>query len=263
MQDWDFDTETAVRLVEPGRWTTDVSDRWNIGDNPNGGYLVTSVLRAMSELSSHTDPLTVTTHFLRPGSALEAGIVEAELIRTGRTLSTLRGRLVQNGKGRVEVLAAFTDLSTSDEPLVTIAPPDLPPVEDCVERSGLEQGVDLPIMDRTNVRLHPSQAQAGAAGEPVVSGWIRFVDGREPDTLSLLLFADAFPPSLFGTLGYVGWVPTVEMTVHIRRRPAPGWIRGRFEATDLTGGRVIESGQLWDSTGALVAQTRQIGLLLT
>ena len=31
---------------------------------------------------------------------------------------------------------------------------------------------------------------------------------------------------------------------------------------DLTGGRMIESGCLWDSEGHLVAQSRQIGLLL-
>jgi len=77
-----------------------------------------------------------------------------------------------------------------------------------------------------------------------------------------VLFADAFPPSLFGSLGVVGWVPTIELTVHVRRRPAPGWILGRFATRDLGGDRMIEDGQLWDETGALVARSRQLGLLL-
>ena len=39
-------------------------------------------------------------------------------------------------------------------------------------------------------------------------------------------------------------------------------MQARLECDDLTGGRMIETGSLWDSTGALVARSRQIGLLL-
>ena len=95
-----------------------------------------------------------------------------------------------------------------------------------------------------------------------MEGWIRFVDGTPPSTLSLPLFADAFPPSLFARYGRVGWVPTVELTVHVRRRPAPGWIQARFECDDLVDGRMVETGTLWDETGAVVARSRQLGLLL-
>ena len=63
-------------------------------------------------------------------------------------------------------------------------------------------------------------------------------------------------------MGSVGWVPTIELTVHVRRRPAPGWVLARFECDDLAGGRMIETGSLWDSSGALVARSRQLGLLL-
>ena len=95
-----------------------------------------------------------------------------------------------------------------------------------------------------------------------MSGYIRFADGRAPDTRSLVLFADAFPPSVFSSLGVVGWVPTVELTVHVRARPAPGWIKAVFTTDDLSGGRMIESGKLWDSQGRLVAQSRQLGLVM-
>jgi acyl-CoA thioesterase len=63
-------------------------------------------------------------------------------------------------------------------------------------------------------------------------------------------------------LGNIGRVPTVELTVHVRRQPAAGWLRGRFECDDLHQGRMIETGALWDSSGALVARCRQIGLLI-
>ena len=63
-------------------------------------------------------------------------------------------------------------------------------------------------------------------------------------------------------LGKIGWVPTIELTVHVRQRPAPGWVCGQFVTEDLHDGRMIESGTLWDSTGALFARSRQLAMLL-
>ena len=260
-----YDDDTALQADGPGRWTGTVSGAWNIGDNPNGGYLVSLVMRAFRTLGPHQDPLSITTHFLRPGSPDAPCVVEAELVRTGRTLTTVRGRLVQEGKERLEVLAAFGDLGDigAAEPSLTLEPPDMPPPEECPVRSGEEQGVSLPLLDRLDIRIHPDQFRAGEAGAAEMSGWIRLADGTVPDTRSVVMFADAFAPSLFGLLGVVGWVPTIELTVHVRRRPAPGWVMGRFRAEDLRDGRMIESGALWDEGGALVAQSRQLGLLLT
>ena len=77
-----------------------------------------------------------------------------------------------------------------------------------------------------------------------------------------MLFADAFPPSIFGLVGNIGWVPTLELTVQIRRKPSPGWVQGDFNTLDLNDGRMIEDGLLWDNDGNLIAQSRQISLLL-
>jgi acyl-CoA thioesterase len=67
---------------------------------------------------------------------------------------------------------------------------------------------------------------------------------------------------MWNNLMGLGWVPTIELTVHVRCRPSTGWILGRFRTVDLIDGRMIESGALWDSSGMLVAQSRQIGLVL-
>jgi acyl-CoA thioesterase len=153
------------------------------------------------------------------------------------------------------------DLGAVGEPALAIAPPAVPPPDACGARSGGEQGVTLSILGRLDIRLHPDEARAGAAGRAQVTGWVRFRDGRAPDPLANLLFADAFPPSVFGVLGAVGWVPTVSLTVDLRRRPAPGWILCRFRTEDLADGRLIEDGVLWDESGRIVAQSRQLALL--
>ena len=259
-----FDQETAVEAVGDGLWRGHIHRSWNIGDNPNGGYLVSVVTNALSQILPHPDPITVTTHFLRPGVADADCDIRVEVIRTGRTLSTARASLSQEGKVRLEVLAAFGDLSVSagrDAPL-TIPPSDLPPPDQCIQRSGETQGIVLPILERLDTRLHPNHAHTGESTTAELSGWIRFADGRAPDTRALVLFTDTFPPSPFSMLGVIGWVPTIELTVHVRRRPAPGWIQARLQCEDLHHGRMIESGTLWDSNGDLVAQCRQIGLVL-
>ncbi len=238
---------------------------WNIGNNPNGGYLLALAARAIQQRTPlQTDPLSINVHYLRPGLPDRPCRVDTRLLRSGRTLSTVRATLIQDGSARLELLATMGDLGESAAaapPLLTMPKPHMPPPEACITRSAPAQGVGLPILQRLDVRLHPDESAPGAAGRARISGWIRFTDGRPSDAIACLLMADAFPPAVFGLLGMVGWVPTIELTVHLRRRPAPGWLLGQFWSHDLSGGRVIEDGALWDSAGQLVVQSRQLALV--
>jgi acyl-coenzyme A thioesterase PaaI-like protein len=238
-----FEEETSIDRVDDGVWETQLSANWNIGTNSNGGYAMSPVIRALRELTGKPDPISVTTHFLRPVQGGTVGRVEATLIRSGRTTSTARGALSVDGKERLVAM-----------------PPDLPAVEDCVSRDDLKQGVNLPLLSRVDCVLHPDCFESGERA--VIEGWIRFADGTDPSTMSLPCFLDTFPPSLMALVGNTGWVPTIELTTHVRRAPKPGWLKARFECDDLHNGRMIETGALWDSSGAIVARSRQIGLLL-
>tara|TARA_E500000331_G_C17244615_1_gene708593 strand:+ start:780 stop:1583 length:804 start_codon:yes stop_codon:yes gene_type:complete len=259
-----FDAETKPELLQNGSSTLTLSDQWNIGENPNGGYLIIPALRSMQVREEHPDPLSVTAHFLRPGTGGELAQINTEILRSGRSVSTVRGSLSQNETVRLELIAAFGNLldGTGHDYEISVPPPTIPPPEECVGRSGEQQGVDLVINNRIEMRMAPTTIDSSGIKKAEVSGWIRLLDGRDPDTLSLVLFADAFPPPIFSYVGRVGWVPTIEFTAHIRRRPAPGWIQGKFWTEDLNDGRMIETGLLWDSTGALVAQSRQLAMFL-
>ena len=265
----EFERETAATAAGDGVWTTELSTDWNIGDSANGGYALTPVLRATRDLCGHPDPISVTTHFLRPVRGGGAGRIDARVVRSGRTVSVATGRLHHGGADSLVVNAVFADVGTTeggtgdDARGIEPTPPSIPPPEQCIDRTELLQGVELPIAGRVDVRIAPGRAVAGASPDAVMEGWIRLADGTPPSTLTLPLFADAFPPSLFAKLGRVGWVPTIELTVHARRRPARGWCQARFECDDLIGGRMIETGTLWDSTGRVVARSRQLGLLLS
>lgn len=266
MTQWQFDAETAVTAIGPGRWSARLSPAWNIGDNPNGGYAAAAALRAVCRVGEQPDPLSVTTHYLRPAVAQRDAEIVTELVRKGRRAANVTASLHQDGKERLRMMAAVGDLNrAADTDQPTLSPPmaELPAPDHCVPRQTLGQGVELTITSRVDVRIAPALAEPGAADRAEMAGWVRFADGRPADSAALAVFADAFPPSLYSLLGAVGWVPTLELTVHVRRRPAPGWIATRFRTSDLANGMMVEDGELWDETGVLVARSRQLALLLT
>ena len=49
--------------------------------------------------------------------------------------------------------------------------------------------------------------------------------------------------------------------MHVRARPAPGWLACRVSTSYLIEGYHEEDFEIWDSTGRLVAQSRQLALL--
>jgi len=257
-----FDTETRMTAQGGSVYTGHVHPHWSIGANPNGGYLLSLAVAALRQAApQHPDPLSITVHYLRPGLPSQDCEVRTQVVRSGRTLSTCRATLVQDGAERLEVLAAMGDLGAGSDARLSIEAPPMPSPAECVPRSGHSQGVHLPLLDRLDILLHPEESDPAGARRAQVTGWIRFKDGREPDTAAALLFTDTFPPSVFGLLGMVGWVPTVELTVHIRRRPSAGWMLGQFRTHDLNDGRMIEDGLLWDAQGHLIAQARQLALV--
>ncbi len=78
--------------------------------------------------------------------------------------------------------------------------------------------------------------------------------------MALLLVVDALPPVTFD-LGLPGWAPTLELTAHVRARPAEGWAIVRHATRNISGGHFEEDCEVWDSGGRLVAQSRQLALI--
>ena len=78
----------------------------------------------------------------------------------------------------------------------------------------------------------------------------------------LLQASDAFAPVCFN-IGEVplAWAPTLELTVHVRGVAAPGPLRCRFHNRFMQHGMFEEDGEIWDSHGELVAQSRQLALI--
>ncbi|MEU6368163.1 thioesterase family protein [Streptomyces sp. NPDC046931] len=265
--DSEFDRDTAVTLREPGVYDIDLSAGWTIISAVNGGYLLAVLGRALADALPHADPFTISAHYLtasQPGPA----VVRTDAVRTGRTLSTGQASLFQyDDEGReverIRVLASYGDLdSLPDDVRTTARPPVIPPMDQCF---GPQDGpAPVPgssaITDRLMIKLDPATlgwALGAPSGKGEMRAWFGLADGRDADPLSLLLTVDALPPTAF-ELGISGWVPTVELTVHVRCRPAPGPLRVSITTRNLAGGFLEEDAEVWDSRDRLVAQSRQL-----
>lgn len=244
---------------------------WTIGAALNGGFamarLAAGLRPLLDEDGGHPDCVAMSAYFLsaaRPGPYA----VEPAVVRVGRTMSTGQVSLWQTEQGerveRIRALATFGDLAAMSNPVRRQAdPPSMPPPQDCVGVADVPAGSPVPfppLMDRVELRLDPPTAMWGI-GQPSregrMRGWIRFRDGREPDALSLLFFLDALPPVAFD-LGLLGWAPTLEFSGHVRAEPAPGWLQVELTTDNLSGTLLEEDARIWDSTGRLVAQSRQL-----
>ena len=240
----------------------DLSDSWAYGKGIlHGGWLLETVTTAALQSTAHPHPLAVSAHYVaapRIGPAL----VEVEPLREGRTVGSLRARLSQEGAPKVEVLVTAGTLPEAGSApfLLDAAPPSMPPPEQCLPH---EVPSDLPrngIAENLEMRLDPATAgwaRGAFGGSAEVAGWIRSRTGRAVDPLFLLTVADALPPVTLD-LGIGGWVPTIEFTVLLRCVPVEGWLRVVQRAQLVHGGWLDESCEVWDSSGQLVAQARQL-----
>lgn len=228
--------------ANPASTTSTSPCGWTIISAVNGGYLLAVLGRALAHALPHADPFTISAHYLtasQPGPA----VVRTDVVRTGRTLSTGQASLFQyDDQGReverIRVLASYGDLDAlPDDVRTTAEPPAIPPMEQC---SGPEDSpAPVPgssaIADRLMLKLDPSTlgwALGAPSGKGEMRAWFGLADGRDPDPFALLLAVDALPPTAF-EIGLSGWVPTVELTVHVRCRPAPGPLRVAITTRNL------------------------------
>jgi acyl-coenzyme A thioesterase PaaI-like protein len=280
---YELDRDTALTPLGDGRYAAELAPGWVVGGGVNGGYvmavLATAVaadLQALVPDKQHRDPFSVTSHFVTPATPGPA-LVSCTLVRSGGRFSTVRATVTQEVDGtpvpRIAAHATFGNLDSAHDERsdleaaavgLALQPPVLPPPEEC--RDSRDAPADFkkiaPLLDRFGTRFDPPTA-AWRDGNPsrqgLIQGWFKLADDRPLDPVALLVVVDALPPTTFD-LGMPGWAPTLELTAHVRARPEPGWAIVRHQTRTMAGGLFEEDCDVWDSTGRLVAQSRQLAL---
>ena len=118
-----------VFRISPQKWKGTIQPTWQVGKVPSGGYItalllkcITEELKAASKESplsgrkhppnAHPDILTANCHFL--SSSLPGDFsANVEILKSGRTTSTVQASLFQDGIERFRCIASCGDYKTA------------------------------------------------------------------------------------------------------------------------------------------------------
>jgi acyl-CoA thioesterase len=260
-----LDEDTALRPVGDGVYEGSIVETWWTPRGPLGGYVMAIVQRAMELAVGDAErrPRALTVHFLRPPQAGTVTVRPA-IERVGRSLTTATARLEQDGRLLAFGVAAFSsawpgpELSEAPMPAVE-APGDR--VTTRRDAPGAEQP---PFMGRLSMQRRFGDPAFSGSQHAETGGWLGLLEERPIDSLTVLVLADAWYPAPWPRLKALAPAPTIEMSVMFRAPlPLPdSLLLGRFHTRLVRDGFFDENGELWAPDGTLVAQSRQLALLI-
>jgi acyl-CoA thioesterase len=269
-----FERDTAVTIDgqrgSETKFDAVVADGWRAGRGPHGGYMAAMLLRALTESVAEPErsPRSLTIHYAR---APEPGPVRIRTVleREGRSLSTLSARIEQEGRLVALALSAFSvpwsGLEISELPLPDVAGPD------GARRPGSALKFGAPDFTR-HLIMQPrvESPPFSGAGHPMEFGaWLGLAEARPLDPPALAFFSDALIPAPFMGIAGPTAAPTVDLTIHFRvalpRVPDPDpheLCFARVKAGVIHEGFFEEDGVIWATDGTVLAQSRQLAILL-
>lgn len=264
-----FAADSAVTPIpdEPGAFLATIDRGWWIERGPNGGYVAAILSRAVE--AAVADPSrtlrSLTIHYLRPPTEGQVRL-STTIERQGRSMTTVSVRMEQADRSIALALAAVSSprdgLVFDDATVPDVVPPeDIDPVE--------RGGPPIPMRDRYQMRWALGPLPFSGGSEARSGGWIRLnpdeAAGTSADAHLLVALTDAWIPPVFGRASQPLGVPTVDLTVHLRAPVPEGyddWFLAEFRSRTAVDGFLEEDGRIWTRDGLLVAQSRQLAVLI-
>jgi acyl-CoA thioesterase len=262
-----FDLDTALERKDESTFLGATSQDWWVDRGPHGGFLAALMLRALK--NTIDDPSrqirSLTVHFIaRP--ALGPVEVTTSIERVGKSRTSASARLDQDGETKAIALAAFSSAWESIE-WAEITIPTVAPSAD-VDTLPVTDGLTPRFFENFDARPVIGDWPFTGATKALSGGWIRLSEPRALDDLAVAVFADAWMPSVFVRLDRPMTVPTVDLTVHFRATLPPpeanpeDFVLVVFRSETAADGFFVEDGEIWSPRGTLIAQARQLGVLM-
>jgi acyl-CoA thioesterase len=264
-----FDRDTGVTRLDATTFEARMSRDWWISRGPNGGYVAATVLRALAAAADDPERAarSFTVHFTAPPSEGPVRIATA-LERTGRSMTTVTARLIQDDRLCAFAIAAFSRSRIAPEFQDARMPEVVPP-----ERAESIPTDGRPMRERYESRTALPELSQAEAPRARTGGWIRLREPQPADAFVVAALADAWPPAARQSSWPEGesppkGYPTVDLTVHFRAAlPPPGlspeaFLLAQFRTRFARDGFLEEDGEIWTPDGTLLAHSRQLGVLL-
>lgn len=267
MTSHELDRAVATTVGDDGVRHLTLTADWNTPNGTaNGGYVLAVLARAVldeacTSAPDHPDLLTVSVSYFKPPTPGPAE-VQVTTLRVGRRVSVHQAALVQDGRTVAHAVVSLHDWDAAGTvEHLPHAAPDVAGPDASTDLAGFIPAGAVPIVDRYEVRSPevPAWLRGEPSGVPEAAVWVRPKDGRRVDALAAAAIVDGYPP-VTAELGHLASA-TVQLTVHLRRRPDSAWVLLHVLTRHVQHGYHDEDVELWDDQGRLVAQSRQLAVL--
>ena len=260
-----FDRGIALEALGNARYRGVLDREWWIDFGPNGGFLASIMLHAITKAVADPQrhPCTLSVHY--PGRAQEGEFhIVVSIDRAGRSTTFASARMYQDEKLLTSALCSLSSERTSaefnDAPAPEVAPPE------AIQELPAPPGTLPRFADHFDYRFALGALPFSGSEVAEVGGWIRPKEPRVVDALMIPTYADGFPPASFGSAHQPFPIPTLDLTVHFRaplpldRAGSGDFTLARFSSSLASGGFIEEDGLMWSRDGRLIAQSRQLAL---
>ena len=264
-----FDRDTTLTPISPGRYHIAISDKWNVTLGPNGGYIAAIILNGMKNVLPGVHTRSITFHFLSASVAGDALLI-VDIEKKGRTLSTLTAKLSQGDRTIAMAIATFAN-ARENVSFCDLQKPDVQDVKDIPDSRRMGPGMagHVPFRNHYDQLLAIGPTPPETTAEASVGGWTRFRENRQFDDLAIVAISDSwFPGLMLKDTPVPVHAPTVDHTVHfvtsvpLASIAIDDYLLVQFTTSVAQEGFLIENGWIWSPEGILIAQSRQLAVIL-
>jgi hypothetical protein len=237
-------SETTVRL-DPA---------WRGFMGPHGGYLAALLVGAALDAapSDHACQALSVSFLSAPDHEHEP--VRTRVLRRSRSTVVLTAEL-GSATGPAAMATVTTARPTGSGPCLAVHPPPAAPPDQVAPEEVPAEFV--PFVRNLEWRPVGDSRPFAEGPQPVLTSWLRFVDGRTVGAAAAAILLDALPPGLYATLAAPRLVPTVDLQAVFTTEPYTGWVLARIATRWAGRGWCVDESDLWAPDGTHLAQARQ------
>ncbi|MGC8121584.1 acyl-CoA thioesterase [Marinobacter sp. VGCF2001] len=235
---------------------------WGQGRATFGGLVAALVFEAMAaKVTEGRAMRALQVSFVGPVEPDVPVRVEAEILREGKAVSQVQGRIIQNGEPRLVCLGSF---GGGRESAVRVAPtlaPEATPADQCQSLPHIPK-VTPEFTRHIEMRWAFGHMPFSGKGGREMGGWMKFREAPERITdAHIVALVDAWPPALLPHLK--GPAPASSLSwaleiVHPRPDIKPDdWLLYRATIDQADAGYGHTHAGIWTAEGELVALSRQ------
>jgi len=253
--------DELMKKVANGEDVT-VPPTWAQGRASFGGLIAALVFDRMAHIVAPGRPMrSMQVSFVGPVTPDEPASVEAEILREGKAVSQVMGRIVQGGEPRLVALASFGGDRESTVTMEPLPAPDAKPVEDCQALPYIK-GVTPEFTQHIEMRWAFGGMPFSGVGGREMGGWMQFREAPEAITdAHIVALVDAWPPAVLPHLKSPAPASSLSWALDIMHpRPKIGpedWLLYRATIDQAGAGYGHTQAGIWTSRGELVATSRQ------